>query len=64
MADNCVNIIAPLAELASSIDVARAEAARKRAEERLAKRTADIDVERAVRALQRALTRLHVAGRI
>lgn len=64
MADNCVNIIAPLAELASTIDVARAEAARKRAEERLAHRTADLDVERAIRALQRALTRLHVAGKL
>lgn len=64
MKDNCVNIIAPLAELASTIDVARAEAARKRAEERLASKNADIDVERAKLALQRALTRLHVAGKL
>lgn len=64
MKDNCVNIIAPLAELASTIDVARAEAARKRAEDRLASKNVDIDVERAKLALQRALTRLHVAGKL
>ncbi len=60
--DNCVNIIAPLAELAKDIDVARAEAAKKRAEERLANKTADIDVERAQSALRRALVRLQIAG--
>ncbi len=62
--NNRVNIVAPLAELASDIDVARAEAARRRAEERLDKREADLDVERAVRALHRALTRLYVAGKL
>ena len=40
-----------LAERADEIDVARAEAAKKRAEERLAKPTADIDFERARIAL-------------
>lgn len=64
MKDNHVNIIAPLAELASNIDVARAEAARKRAEDRLANKTADIDVQRAKSALLRALVRLQVAGKI
>jgi F-type H+-transporting ATPase subunit epsilon len=56
--DNKVNIIAPLAELAENIDVARAQAAKKRAEERLARRTADIDIDRAELALKRALIRL------
>ncbi len=62
--DNHVNIVAPLAELASDIDVARAEAARKRAEDRLASKSADVDVARARLALIRALTRLQVAGKI
>lgn len=61
--DNYVNIIAPLAELAKDIDVVRAEAAKKRAEERLANRTADLDVERAQSALHRALVRLQIAGK-
>ncbi len=64
MEKNCVNIVAPLAELASTIDVARAEAARKRAEDRLSSKSADIDVHRAELALKRALTRLYVAGKI
>ena len=53
-----VNVIAPLAELAENIDVARAQAAKKRAEERLASRAEDIDVDRARLALMRALIRL------
>lgn len=62
--DNHVNIIAPLAELAETIDIARAEAARKRAEDRLASKDADIDMDRARLALHRAIVRLQVAGRI
>lgn len=53
-----VNVIAPLAELAENIDVARAQAAKKRAEDRLAHRTEEIDVDRARLALMRALVRL------
>ena len=48
----------PLAELAENIDVARAQAAKKRAEDRLAHRTEEIDVDRARLALMRALIRL------
>ena len=62
--DNCVNIIAPLAELAETIDVARAQAAKQRAEQRLANKTADLDVERAQSALRRAIVRLKIAGKI
>lgn len=51
-------MIAPLAELAENIDVARAQAAKKRAEERLARHEEDLDVERARLALLRAITRL------
>lgn len=60
--DNKVTVLANAAERAEEIDVARAEAARRRAEERLAKKTPDIDVLRAELALKRALTRLKAAG--
>ena len=42
-----VTILAQIAEQADEIDVARAEAAKKRAEERLAQPTIDMDFERA-----------------
>ena len=58
---NNVNIVAPLAE---TIDVARAQAAKKRAEDRLASHSADIDMDRARLALMRALTRLKATGTI
>ena len=58
--DNQVNIVAPLAELADTIDIARA--AKKRAEDRLASKSKEIDVDRAKLALQRALTRLKTTG--
>ena len=57
-----VTILAKLAERAEDIDVERAEAARHRAEERLAQKS-DIDFERARAALARAQTRLQVASR-
>ena len=61
---NNVNIVAPLAELAETIDVARAQAAKKRAEDRLASHNKDIDMDRARLALMRALTRLKATGTI
>ncbi|MDA3129958.1 F0F1 ATP synthase subunit epsilon [Aliibacillus thermotolerans] len=57
-----VTILAEAAELPSDIDVDRANAAKKRAEERLARAKQDnIDKKRAELALQRAMTRLKVA---
>lgn len=57
-----VTILAEAAELPSDIDVDRATAAMKRAEERLARaQQENIDKKRAQLALQRALTRLKVA---
>ena len=53
-----VVILAETAERGDEIDVIRAKAARERAEQRLANRTADIDVARAELALRRALIRL------
>jgi F-type H+-transporting ATPase subunit epsilon len=58
-----VTILAELAERSEDIDVARAEAAKKRAEERLAKPADDIDFERARIALAKSLVRLQVATR-
>jgi F-type H+-transporting ATPase subunit epsilon len=58
-----VIVLAQIAEQAQDIDTARAEAAKKRAEERLAKSSSDIDFERARVALLKALARLQVAGR-
>jgi F-type H+-transporting ATPase subunit epsilon len=58
-----VTILAQIAEPAHEIDLARAEAARKRAEERLSKPTTDMDFERARIAMLKALVRLQVASR-
>jgi F-type H+-transporting ATPase subunit epsilon len=57
-----VTVLAQAAERAQDIDVSRAEAARKRAEERLSK-TADIDTERARVALLKSIIRSQVASR-
>ena len=58
-----VTILTRIAEKGMDIDVARAEAAKRRAEERLAKPPIDIDFERARIALLKSLTRLRVAER-
>ena len=58
-----VTVLAQIAERAEEIDVARAEAAKRRAEERHAKPSPDIDMERARVALMKALVRLQVAAR-
>jgi F-type H+-transporting ATPase subunit epsilon len=58
-----VTILAQIAETADEIDVARAEAAKRRAEERLAKPTMEMDFERARIALLKSLIRLQVAAR-
>jgi len=58
-----VTVLAQIAERAQEIDAARAEAARKRAEERLAHPAPDMDLERARIALMKALIRQQVATR-
>ena len=57
-----VTVLARIGERAEDIDVARAEAAKRRAEERLAKGMA-VDVDRARVALLKSLVRLQVATR-
>ena len=56
-----VSILAPSAELASSIDVARAEEARLRAEKMLEEQEG-VDKERAKLALMRAMNRIRVGN--
>src|SRR4029079_502805 len=56
-----VTILAQGAEKADEIDLARAEQAKKRAEERVSRRTVDMDAERARIALLKSLIRLQVA---
>jgi F-type H+-transporting ATPase subunit epsilon len=59
-----VIVLADSAERAEEIDEARAEAAKKRAEERLATRHAGLDEDRCEAALRRAMARLTVAEKI
>lgn len=56
-----LNVLAQTAEDAAQIDVARAQAARRRAEARLESPVDATDVDRATEALHRSLSRLEVA---
>lgn len=57
-----VTVLATLAERPEEIDVPRAEAARKRAEERLAHHRGDVDYGRVRIALMKATVRLQVSS--
>ncbi|MFZ3589053.1 F0F1 ATP synthase subunit epsilon [Bacillus sp. DJP31] len=59
-----VTVLAQSAELGADIDVDRAQAAKERAELRLQAKDTDTDLQRAELALQRAINRLKVTGRI
>ena len=59
-----VIVLADAGERAEEIDVARAEAARRRAEATLKERPPDVDTAAAEAALRRSLARLKVAERI
>jgi F-type H+-transporting ATPase subunit epsilon len=61
--DDRVTILADAAERAEEIDVARAEEARRRAEQQLERRETDVDLARVSAELQKALIRLKVADR-
>lgn len=56
-----VTVLAETAELAAEIDIERAEAAKARAEKRLAAGDTNIDWDRASVSLRRALIRIQVA---
>ena len=58
-----VTVLARIAERAQDIDMARAEAAMARAEQRIGEPRTDIDFERARIAMMKSLIRLQVASR-
>ena len=58
-----VVILAETVEMAEEIDVARAQQAQARAEQRLKERDSDVEFARAQVALEKALIRVQVAGR-
>lgn len=58
-----VTVLAQIAEASDEIDVTRAEAAVKRARERLDRPVAELDYERARLSLLKSLVRLQVASR-
>ena len=58
-----VTILAELAERPDEIDVARAEAAKKRAESRLTNPPPDLDFERTRIALMKAIVRIQVSSK-
>jgi len=62
VSDDVVTVLADTAEYAEHVDVERARAALRRAEERLESGKDDIDAVRARAALERAVTRLRAAG--
>lgn len=58
---NVCSVLAESAEKADDIDKARAQAAKERAEHRLAEKKEDLDEARATLALQRAILRLQLS---
>ena len=60
---NRVTILADTAERAEEIDIERAEAAVRRAQERIASRASDRDLQRALMSLRRSQARLLAARR-
>jgi F-type H+-transporting ATPase subunit epsilon len=59
-----VIILADSAERAEEIDMERAEAAKKRAEERLKEKPTEVDMNRVEASLRRAIARLNVADKM
>jgi F-type H+-transporting ATPase subunit epsilon len=58
-----VTVLAQIAERAEDIDITRAERAKQRAEERLARPAVEMDLERARAALLKSMVRLQVSTR-
>ncbi len=58
-----VTILAEMAEQVEEIDVDRAEAARKRALEQMARRDEPVDLGNAMEAFEKATLRLRIAGK-
>lgn len=62
VSNNQITILADTAELGETVDVLRAQEARKRAEDRLRDSSDRVDRARAEAALRRAVARLRAAG--
>jgi len=62
VSNNTVTVLAEAAELAEDIDQARAQAAKERAEKRLAEKTDKVDITRAEAAMKRAGARLYLVA--
>ncbi len=62
MTDDHINILADSIEGKKEIDIERAHRAKKRAEERLAKKDTNTNIRRAEIALAKAINRIHVYG--
>jgi len=60
---NKVTVLADAAERSEEIDIARAEEAVARAQERVSNRASDIDLERALASIKRGEARIQVARR-
>lgn len=60
--DNMATLLVDAIESKDEIDLERALASKKRAEERLAKRESNIDLKRAELSLKRAINRINVKG--
>lgn len=56
-----VSLLAEIAEWGEEIDLSRAEAAKKRAEERIAAKAESTDLDRAEIALKKAIVRINLA---
>jgi len=63
VSENKVTILANSAETAERIDLTRAQAAKDRAEKRLADKQSETDLNRAELALKRAITRINAKGK-
>jgi len=61
--DDTVIVLADTAERSDEIDVARAEEARRKAQEELSDRQGTVDIARAMAALERAQARVRVVDR-
>ena len=60
---NVVTVLVDTAERAEDIDVERAEAALKRAQDKLDSSESDLDLEKAIQALKRSQSRVYVSKR-
>jgi len=64
VSENKISLLLETCEIASEIDIERAESSAERARKRLKERPDDVDIVRAQLSLQRALNRIRVAHKL